>query len=296
MSATINPTSYHTRTGRYPIGFRRMGSDWCQDTASLIEWALRKKFSVIDLGPNAETEITLFEKAGIHVGTVDLLEWGEYPLMLSEDRNARDQAVASAVSRIRACSALGAKVFFTLMVTDGDNRPAWRTLEIMLESYRELNSVLQETGSQVSIEGWPELGAQCCNPEACRAFLKGVGSTAFGINYDPSHLIRLGIDHIRFLREFAPQIVHVHGKDTEIFPEKTYEMGHEQRLAKLGGEVWRYTIPGHGQARWPMIFQILEGIGYAGAVCIEHEDAAFLGTSEAEKMGLIYSGEFLASC
>jgi sugar phosphate isomerase/epimerase len=294
-----NPTSshpFHTRTGNYPIGFRRMGSPWNQDTSGMIAWMAKEGFGVIDLMANAEKEVAQFQKAGIKIGTVDLHEWSDYPLMLSDDKAKREQAVAKAIARIRAYSALGARNYFTLMLTEDDKRSAQETFKRMVEGYGALIPVLEETKSKISIEGWPERQAHCCNPESYRAFFAEVKSPAFGINYDPSHLIRLGIDHVRFLHEFADRVVHVHGKDTEIFTEKLYEMGYEQRLAKLGGNVWRYTIPGHGQARWPAIFQILQKTGYQGAVCIEHEDDVFSGTTELEQQGLIYSAAFLASC
>ena len=38
-------------------------------------------------------------------------------------------------------------------------------------------------------------------------------------NFDPSHLIRMGIDPLRFLEEFIDSVYHVHGKDTEILAE-----------------------------------------------------------------------------
>ena len=69
----------------------------------------------------------------------------------------------------------------------------------------------------------------------------------------------MGIDPIRFANEFAKNIGHVHAKDTEIDSENLYEYGSEQPAALrqaygFGAWAWRYTIPGHGQARWTTIF------------------------------------------
>ena len=122
-----------------------------------------------------------------------------------------------------------------------------------------------------------------------------------GINYDPSHLIRMGIDPIRFLEEFGARVYHVHGKDTELLPENLYEYGHEQpaTFAKhfnYGGWQWRYTIPGHGVMRWGKALQVLNAIGYTGNICIELEDANFNGSTEGEKMGFLQGAGFLRGC
>ncbi|HEX8234776.1 MAG TPA: hypothetical protein VF600_02380 [Abditibacteriaceae bacterium] len=61
----------------------------------------------------------------------------------------------------------------------------------------------------------------------------------------------MGIDPIRFLKEFASRVGHVHGKDTEIINDDLYEYGWEQPATfkenpAFGTTAWRYTIPGQG--------------------------------------------------
>ena len=51
---------------------------------------------------------------------------------------------------------------------------------------------------------------------------------AFGVNYDPSHLMRMNIDPLRFLYEFGNRVYHVHGKDTEWLSDNLYDYGSEQ--------------------------------------------------------------------
>ena len=38
-----------TRTGNFPIGFRRRGSDWQMDLDQLIQWAQNNELEAIDL-------------------------------------------------------------------------------------------------------------------------------------------------------------------------------------------------------------------------------------------------------
>ena len=121
-----------------------------------------------------------------------------------------------------------------------------------------------------------------------------------GVNYDPSHLIRMGIDPIRFLKEFVGRVYHVHGKDTELFADNLYEYGHEQppTFAKemgFGSMAWRYTIPGHGCTRWTEVFKILAAHNYKGVVSIELEDENFNTNEDGEKAGLTHGLNFLRS-
>jgi sugar phosphate isomerase/epimerase len=108
----------------------------------------------------------------------------------------------------------------------------------------------------------------------------------------------MGIDPLRFVREFAARVFHVHGKDTELFPEALYLYGSEQpptfgKVHGFGAMQWRYTIPGHGVAPWAGIFAVLAQGGYAGAVSIELEDENFVGSPEKEKAGLLHGRNFL---
>ena len=75
-----------------------------------------------------------------------------------------------------------------------------------------------------------------------------VPSAAFGLNYDASHLVRIGVDYLRALDEFGDRIVHVHGKDTDFDAERTYEHGTLgptfRKPVGFSEGWWRYTIPG----------------------------------------------------
>ena len=118
------------------------------------------------------------------------------------------------------------------------------------------------------------------------------------MNFDASHLIRMGIDPVRFLDEFASKVYHVHGKDTEIINEAVQDHGNLQpaTFAKahgFGAFHWRYTLPGHGCARWTKMFEQLVAAGYDGFVSIELEDENFMETDEMKMRGMIASRDFL---
>ena len=61
----------------------------------------------------------------------------------------------------------------------------------------------------------------------------------------------------------------------------------------FGEWTWRYTIPGHGVARWNEITAILKSNGYNGVISVELEDEHFNGTEAGEKAALVHSLNFL---
>lgn len=284
-----------TRTGGFPIGFRRGGS-WQENSGRLIDWAKSNMFACIDVPPDAAVAREVAE-SGLSVGAADLPDWQG---MISADSGRRAEAIARNTAFVREC-ADHVKNFFVVMLPENSDRSRKENFGDMVDSYSKLMPVLEEQGGRIVIEGWPGPGAQCCTPETYRPFLKAMNSSGACLNYDPSHLIRMGIDPLRFLREFGPHVGHIHGKDTELLGERRYECGHEQpptfapRIPH-GGPDWRYTIPGHGEMRWIEAFRILKEMGYAGMISIELEDSNFHGSEQAEKQGLLLGKQFLEGC
>jgi sugar phosphate isomerase/epimerase len=289
------PVFARTRTGNFPIGFRRLWFDWHKDLPALIAWARENQFGVLDLGNDAQESAPLLAKAGLHTGSVNLGEWHG---LISPDADKRRSAVEHNIALIEACAAFGPQNYFVVMLPEKPELPREENFRYMVESYSRLTPALEAARAKIVIEGWPGPGALCCTPETYGAFFRECASPVFGINYDPSHLLRMGIDPLRFLREFARRVYHVHGKDTELFPEALYLYGHEQpptfgKNHGFGAMTWRYTIPGHGIAPWTAIFSVLAENGYAGAVSVELEDENFCGDPEKEKAGLLHSRNFL---
>jgi sugar phosphate isomerase/epimerase len=232
----------------------------------------------------------------LRIGTADLITWEE---MISPDAGKRKEAVAKNAEYIRACTKVGANVFFMCMLPEDKARPRKENFGYMVESYRELKPAFEENGAYLAIEGWPGPGSLVCTPETYRAFIEQVDSPNMGVNYDPSHLVRMGIDPIRFLREFVSHVFHVHGKDTMIIEENLYQYGNLQEATfgmpyHYGGMNWRYTIPGHGLSDWKTILSILADSGYKGCVSIELEDHFYNDTEFDQKQGVLQGVKFLA--
>lgn len=285
-----------TATGNFPLGWRRRNFAWEQDLDSMIAWAQENDLEVIDLGPDSDVTAKSVIEAGLRVGTADMRVWGE---MMSPDAGKRRQAVAQNAAYIQTCAAAGANVFFICMIPEDPSRERAENFGYMVESYGELRAVFEENDAYLVIEGWPGPGSLVCTPETYRAFIDQIGSANMGVNYDPSHLLRMGIDPIRFLKEFVGHVFHVHGKDCMIIDENLYQYGNLQPATfaspyKYGGMNWRYTIPGHGLSDWKIILSILRGHGYGGCISIELEDHYYDDTEYDQKQGVLQGVKFLA--
>lgn len=286
-----------TRTGNFSIGFRRGWSDWQKNLPALAQWAKQAGFEVIDLGKATREDVATLQQNGLKLGSADLLDFGQ---IMTADLGKRKELLAQNIAYIKECGALGCRAMFTCIIPADATKKRSENYKDAIACYAPIAEACAKAGTSLAVEGWPGggpwLANLCCTPETVRAFLKDVGPGA-GLNYDPSHLIRLGVDHLRFLREFAPHVKHVHGKDTELDNEALYEFGTLSSAFAPGqgfGEwTWRYTIPGHGVTRWGEVMKILKDAGYKGAVCVELEDKNFNGSEEGEKKALTHSLDYL---
>ncbi|MCG7417771.1 sugar phosphate isomerase/epimerase [Microbacterium sp. ACRRU] len=119
-----------------------------------------------------------------------------------------------------------------------------------------------------------------------KAALEAIGHReAFGLNWDPSHMVWQDIDPVGFLWDFQDRIYHVHCKDTK----KRLTDG---RNGRLGSHLpwadprrgWDFISTGHGDVPWEDAFRMLNAIGYQGPLSVEWEDAGMdrmVGAPEA---------------
>lgn len=287
-----------TRTGSFRIGLRARAA-WQRDWPELACWAAEAGFELLDLGAVEVEQLKAVQAAGIDVTCVDVLDW---PSLVSPDAARRKDAVDRNAEYFHLMAAHDVRVFFAVATPEDPSRSPRDNFEVAVESYGRLAELAESLGTVVVLEGYPgpHYANLCCNPEQCRAMLKAVPGKSLGLCYDPSHLIRMGIDHARYLEEFATRIGHVHAKDAEILTDNLYDIGlYQKSLTEppwaFGELAWRYAIPGHGQARWSYIFRTLQLAGYKGSVSVELEDADFTGSRELEQAGLLAALSYLHS-
>src|ERR1051325_10760438 len=95
-----------TRTGNFPIGFRRGGIEWQKDLPALAKWSKGEGFEVIDLPQASPEDVAPLKSAGLRIGSADLLDW---PALLSFDAGKRKEAIAKNSAYIEKLSAAGCK-------------------------------------------------------------------------------------------------------------------------------------------------------------------------------------------
>lgn len=97
---------------------------------------------------------------------------------------------------------------------------------------------------------------------------------AFGLNWDPSHMVWQDLDPVGFITDFADRIYHVDCKDTRM------RVGNG-RNGRLGSHLpwgdprrgWDFVSTGRGDVPWEDCFRALASIGYDGPISVEWEDA-----------------------
>ncbi|MCY7412025.1 MAG: sugar phosphate isomerase/epimerase [Salinibacterium sp.] len=98
--------------------------------------------------------------------------------------------------------------------------------------------------------------------------------SAFGLNWDPSHMVWQGLDPVAFILDFSDRILHVDCKDTRM------RMGNGRNgiLGSHGAWAdprrgWDFVSTGRGDVPWEDAFRALNAIGYTGPISVEWEDA-----------------------
>ena len=116
-----------------------------------------------------------------------------------------------------------------------------------------------------------------------------IPSPAFGLNYDPSHLVWQQMDPVHPLFEFADRLVHVHAKDARINRQALDDVG----ILATPLEYHIPKLPGLGDVPWGRFFAVLGEVGYRGPVCVEVEDRAYEDSLAGRRAALQQSHDFL---
>jgi sugar phosphate isomerase/epimerase len=140
------------------------------------------------------------------------------------------------------------------------------------------------------MEGWHPDGAPgnlAYSPELWE-WMFGLG---LYLNFDPSHLLWLGIDPVEALRPYVDRVIHAHAKDAEVFPAERNRFGFFGRLGNREQDPWdmgwwRYRLPGSGEVDFRRYLDTLYEGGFDGVLSVEHEDPIWGGTTEKVLQGL----------
>lgn len=156
------------------------------------------------------------------------------------------------------------------------------------------NGLIARTASSglvFAIENWP--GPQNnfigTTPKGWQELFKRIPDRRFGLEFDPSHLIRIGVDPYAAMDAVKDRIAILHAKDTAI------DAAVQQAVGYHGKGWWQYKLPGQGLLDWQRFLRRARTNGFDGTLSIEHEDAAYgwpgkdlEARKEGERLGLAY--------
>jgi sugar phosphate isomerase/epimerase len=159
------------------------------------------------------------------------------------------------------------------------------------------NGLIEQTsasGLQFAIENWPGpkndfIGT---TPAGWQQLFALIPDKRFGLEFDPSHLLRLGIDPFAALDGVKEQVKILHAKDTSIDMKRLQAVGYH------GAGWWRYRLPGDGLLDWSKFLSQAKGFGFDGAISVEHEDSDYGWPGKdlgARKQGEVKALKFLRS-
>lgn len=235
----------------------------------VARWARAAGFEALEIHcpPGREPELP----EGIDVSAL-----AYYPNNLDPDREAREAAHTHLRRVVDAAGRLEVGLVCTFAGAD-PHRPLDENLEEFRRVWPPLVDHAEERGVRIAIENcpmvfdrarWPGGTNLAYCPAAWDAIFEAIPTPGLGLNLDPSHLVWLQIDPERAVRDYAPRILHVHAKDTEIGRDQL----HRRSILSLGVGWQTGRIPGRGEIDWRRFLGALRDVGYGGVISVEHED------------------------
>ncbi|MBB3659104.1 sugar phosphate isomerase/epimerase [Rhizobium sp. BK650] len=209
---------------------------------------------------------------------------------LDADRGKRGELRARTEEFAQAIGEAGVPIFVIFPGRD-DNADDEANYDDFADFANRLIGKTTASGLVFAIENWPGpkdnfLGT---TPKGWQELFKRIPDRRFGLEFDPSHLIRIGVDPYAAMDAVKDRIAILHAKDTAI------DAAVQQAVGFHGKGWWQYKLPGQGLLDWPRFLRQARTNGFDGTLSIEHEDAAYGwpgkdldARKEGERVGLAY--------
>lgn len=216
----------------------------------------------------------------IHDYGLEVSALAYYPNNLHPEDHVRRENHEHLKVVIRAAAAMDIDLVGTFIGRD-PTMPLDEAIEDAKTVWPELLEFAESHDVRIMIENCPmdHHGAYGTNlfynPQTWEELFTAFESDHLGLNYDPSHLYWLGIDHIAQVEQFADRIFHAHAKDTAIYQDRLNELGVLSDRQITEDHWWEYRIPGLGEIDWSEYIRSLYDIGFEGTLSVEHEDPQF---------------------
>lgn len=223
---------------------------------------------------------------------------GYYPNPLDPDAAQAAFFVDHIKKIIRAAAKLGVPVVNTFVGRD-PRRNIADNLRAFAEVWPEIVALAEQQGVKIGIENcpmfftndeWPGGKNLAISPAVWDQMFNIIPSPAFGLNYDPSHLVWQMMDEVQPLYGYKERLHHIHLKDVKVYRQKLNRVG----IMANPLEYHSPKLPGLGDVNWRGFFAALTDVRYRGPVCIEVEDKAYEGSQADVEAALLTSRNYLA--
>ena len=244
---------------------------------------------------DAERITGLFEQHHLTLSSLAFYDNNLHP-------DARERAAIN--DHVIACIDAAALVGVPTVGTFIGRHPGQSVAENMREAERLFPRLVDHAGERgvklvienCVMEGWhPDgyPGNLAYSPELWE-WMFGLG---LYLNFDPSHLMWMGIDPVEALRPHVSRVAHAQAKDIQLFPDKRNRYGWPGIADKTADPWnvgwWRYRVPGRGQVDWHGIVDTLYEGGFDGVLSVEHEDPVWGGSEPKIETGLLIAHQTL---
>ena len=226
---------------------------------------------------------------------------GYYPNPLDSDSSQAGVYIEHIKKVILAAAKLGIPVVNTFVGRD-PQKSIEENLEKFAEVWPGIVKIAEENNVKIGIENcpmfftrdeWPGGKNLATTPAIWKKMFEIIPSPAFGLNYDPSHMVWQQMDEVQPIYDFSEKLFHIHLKDVKVHRNKLNEVG----IMAYPLDYHSPKLPGMGDVDWRGFFSALTSVKYRGPVCIEVEDKAFEDSEEDVKTAILtsqsYVGQFL---
>ncbi|MFO7907423.1 MAG: sugar phosphate isomerase/epimerase family protein [Pirellulaceae bacterium] len=158
--------------------------------------------------------------------------------------------------------------------------------------------VAEENNVKIGIENcpmlftrdeWPGGKNLATTPVIWEKMFEIIPSPAFGLNYDPSHLVWMQMDEVKPIYDFKDKLFHIHLKDVKMDRDKLNRAG----IMAYPLDYHSPKIPGLGDVDWSGFFSALTAVKYRGPVCIEVEDKAYEDSPKDIEAAILTSRNYI---
>jgi len=205
--------------------------------------------AVENLGEREADDVkTLFADASLTLSSLAFYDNNLHP-----DPSERAAINAHVLACIEAAALVGAPTVGTFVGRDW-TRSVRENLREAEEVFKPLVERAGERGVKLVIEncvmeGWHPDGYPA-NLAYSPELWEWMFSLGLYLNFDPSHLVWMGIDPVTALTPYVDRIAHAQAKDIQVFPEKRNRYGWPgiaiDRDDPWNVGWWRYRVPGLG--------------------------------------------------